>query len=165
MRKDKGRDERSGHARGDKEKLTALSEGGEEDGREKERKRGTGEEKFGGDFQVRRVAHVKAIHSITLWGHRELPLPLRFAPSLVYTLVHARVYVCAWYVSLSLSLSLRVYSFRSAEITFMENPQKRRRALCFFPRRRQKVRSTNATQIEFCNFYLQFFPPRRVIRD
>lgn len=74
-------------ARGDKEKLTALSEGGEEDGREKERKRGTGEGKFGGDFQVRRVAHVKAIHSITLWGHRELPLPLRFAPtSCVYTL-------------------------------------------------------------------------------
>jgi len=38
--------------------------------RERERER-TREGKFGGDFQVCRVARVKAIHSITLWGYRD----------------------------------------------------------------------------------------------
>lgn len=76
-----------------------------EKGRERERRMWTGEEeptasreqkrgneremeirggKFGGDFQAWRVARVKAIHSITLWGHWE-------------TLVLAAYpYTCTW---------------------------------------------------------------------
>jgi len=86
--------------------------------RERERER-TREGKFGGDFQVWRVARVKAIHSITLWGYWDI-LVRR-------TLVHVPGYV--QHVHRSDGIMLEKLNFNSvkADVVFQATKESARR--------------------------------------
>jgi len=86
--------------------------------RERERER-TREGKFGGDFQVWRVARVKAIHSITLWGYWDT-LVRR-------TLVHVHGYV--QHVHRSDGIMLEKLNFNSvkADVVFQATKESARR--------------------------------------